>query len=289
MIVNLKTLLQDAEKNNYAVAGFNAPDFAALEAVIEAAEETGQPIILSHASTHEKFLPLEEAALRFTYYARKACVPICLHIDHATSYDYALRALRFGFTSVMYDCAHLGFEENIKEVQAYTAIAHKMDVSVEAEIGRMPSSISGQGGCSETGVAIENIEQYFSIPEEVKEFVTRTGIDAITVSFGTIHGISITKPNLNIERLKKIHAATDCPLVMHGGSGIEDSQITEAINNGIRKINYYTAMSRSPLSIVAETIAEDNGDANSAIIFGLMKEAMKEVAKDRIRLFSNKC
>jgi len=287
MIVNLKTLMDDAQKRNYAVGGFNAPDFATLEATIEAAEETKTPIILSHASTHDVFIPLEEAAERFKYFAKKTDIPICLHVDHATSYDYAVKALRYGFTSVMYDCAHLDFEENIREVAAYTEVAHAMDVSVEAEVGRMPSSIEGQGGCSETGVAIEDIEQYYSVPDDVAEFVSRTGIDAITVSFGTIHGISITKPVLDIEHLKKLRLATDCPLVMHGGSGVSRDNIKEAINNGIRKINYYTEMSRSPLPEISRKLAENDEGLNAPILYGIMKDTMKKVMIDRIRLFNN--
>jgi len=187
----------------------------------------------------------------------------------------------------MYDCAHLGFEENIREVAAYTELAHTMGVSVEAEVGRMPSSVEGHGGCTETGVAIEDIEQYYSDPDEVAEFVTRTGVDAITVSFGTIHGISITKPVLDINHLKKIRAATDCPLVMHGGSGVSRESITDAINNGIRKINFFTQISRAPLAEVADKLAEDNEGLNVPILYGVMKREMKKVLIDCIRLFNN--
>jgi len=287
MIVNLKTLMEDAQKRNYAVGGFNAPDFATLEATIEAAEDTKTPVILSHAALHDEFLPLEEAAERFKYFAEKTSIPICLHVDHAITYDYAVKALRYGFTSIMYDCAHMEFEENIREVTAFTKLAHTMGVSVEAEVGRMPSSIEGHGGCSETGVAIENIEQYYSVPEDVAEFVRRTGVDAITVSFGTIHGISITKPVLDIGHLKKLKEATGCPLVMHGGSGVSREDITKAINNGIRKINFYTEMSRSPLPEIAQKLKEDDGSLSVPIIYGIMKRAMKSVLIDRIRLFNN--
>jgi len=287
MIVNLKTLMNDAIKNNYAVGGFNAPDYVTLEATIEAAEETKTPIILSHAFPHEAFISLDEAAERFKYFARKTDVPICLHVDHAASYDYAVKALRYGFTSVMYDCSHLDLEENIREVAEFTELAHTMEVSVEAAVGRMPSSNEGQGGCTETGVAIENIEQYYSVPDEVAEFVNRTGVDAVAVSFGMIHGLSITKPVLDIKHLKKIRAATECPLVMHGGSGVTRKSITEAIDNGIRKINYFTQMSRSPLPEIAAMLSEDNEGLNVPIIYGVMKRTIKKVLIDRIRLFNN--
>jgi len=288
MIVNLKTLMNDAQKNNYAVGGFNAPDFATLEAIIEAAEETKSPIILSHAFLHEEFVSLEEAADRFKHFAGKTEIPVCLHIDHALSYEYAVKALRYGFTSVMYDCAHMDFEENVREVAAFTELAHTMDVSVEAEVGRMPSSVEGHGGCSETGVAIENIEQYYSVPDEVAEFVNRTNVDAITVSFGTIHGISITKPVLDIEHLKKIRSATGCPLVMHGGSDVTREDITKAINNGIQKINFYTQISRSPLPELADMFAKEDENLSVPLIYRVMKNSTKRVVMDRIQLFNNR-
>lgn len=287
MLVNPKEILMDAEKNNYAVACINATTLEAITAIIEAAEELDAPVMLSHAQSHERFAPIDVFGPLFADFALKAKVPVIVHLDHGTSYQYVMKAVRNGFTSIMYDCAHLPFKENIRQLKDFTEIAHSLGIIVEAEVGRMPSNIVGQGGCTEYGVAIENIEEYYSKPEEASEFVKQTNVDMLTVSFGTVHGLFVEKPNLDIALLKRIHKACECTLVMHGSTGVENEQVIDAINNGLRKINFYTGMGIAPIPEISAKL----GNAKEPVYFHeialLSKEIMKEKAKEKILLMQN--
>lgn len=288
MLVNPKEILLDAEKNNYAIACINATSLEAILGIIEAAEELDAPVMLSHAQLHEPFAPIDVFGPLFVNFALKAKVPVIIHLDHGTSYPYVMKAIRNGFTSIMYDCAHLPFEENIRLVKDFTEIAHSLGIIVEAEVGQMPSNIVGHGGCTEYGVAIENIEEYFTKPEEASEFVKQTKVDLLAVSFGTVHGLFVEKPNLDIALLKKIYDMTDCALVMHGSTGVEDEQIIDAINTGLRKMNYYTGMGIAPIPEISARIAGSKEPLYFHDIALLSKEIMKEKAKERILLMQNK-
>lgn len=288
MLMNPKEILRDAEKNNYAIVGINATTLEGIHAIIEAAEELDAPVMLSHAQGHEPFAPIDVFGSLFHEAAQKAKVPVIIHLDHGTNYNYVMKAIRNGFTSIMYDCAHLPFEENIRRVKDFTEIAHELGVLVEAEVGQMPSNIVGQGGCTEFGVAIENIRDYYTKPEEASEFVKQTRVDLLTVSFGTVHGLFVEKPDLDIELLKRIHALTDCALVMHGTTGVEDEQVVEAINHGLRKCNYYTGVGIAPIPDIEERIKNAKEPVYYHELAQIAKEVMKQKAKEKILLMQNK-
>lgn len=288
MLVNLAELLTEAQKGNYAVGGFNTTNYESLTAVLEAAEETGSPVILSHAQAHEPFANVETFGALMVQYARQAKVPVSVHLDHGSDYDYVMRAVRVGFSSIMYDCAQYDLEENIRRVAKFTEMAHKLGISVEAEVGHMPSNIVGQGGCTQFGCPIEHLEDYFTQPEEAAAFSRRTGCDALTVSFGTVHGVYVEKPVLDIQRLSQINSQTACPLVMHGTSGVDDAQILEAINHGVRKFNFYTGMGTAPSAAIQNLLCAAQAPVYTHEISALSKRMMKEVVMDRMRLFQNK-
>lgn len=287
MLVNLAQLLEDAEKGNYAIGGFNTPNFESLTAVLEAAEEMNTPVILSHAQAHEHFANIETFGALMVQYAKSVRIPVAVHLDHGSSIDYVMRAVRVGFSSIMYDCAELPIEENIKRIKEFTEMAHKLGISVEAEVGHMPSNIVGQGGCTESGHKMENIEDYYTNPDQAGIFAERTGCDALTVSFGTVHGVYVETPVLDIELLKKIRKKTCCPLVMHGTSGVDDRQVLLAIENGVRKFNFYTGMGTAPSHQIVKLITGSENPIYTHEISHLSKQIMKEVAKDRIALFQN--
>jgi fructose-bisphosphate aldolase class II len=288
MLANPKEILKDAEKNKYAIAGINATSLEAIMAVIEAAEELDAPVMLSHAQLHEPFAPIDVFGPLFVHFAMRAKVPVIIHLDHGLTMEYVMKAVRNGFTSIMYDCAHLPFEENVHNVVEFTKTAHNLGIIVEAEVGRMPSNVVGHGGCTEYGVAIENIRDYFTKPKEAAEFVKRTGVDMLTVSFGTVHGLFVEKPNLDIALLKKIKEVTDSALVMHGSTGVDDAQILDAISNGLSKINYYTGMGTAPVPSIAKSIEKAEIPLYFHDIAHEAKEIMKEKAKERILLFQNR-
>ena len=289
MLANPKEILLDAERNNYAIAGINATTYEGIQAVIEAAEELNMPVMLSHAQVHEPFAPINVFGPLMVRFAKEAKVPVIIHLDHGVDYNYVMKAVRNGFTSIMYDCAHLPFEENTEEVRKFVEIAHELGIIVEAEVGQMPSNIEGIGGCSQYGVATENIEQYYTVPEKAEEFCKKTNVDMLTISFGTVHGFFVEKPVLDLERVKKIHSLIpSVGLVMHGTTGVDEEQIKNAINAGIRKFNYFTGIGTSANQSIEEQIKNATAPIYYHEIASNAKQIMKERAKHIIEVFQNK-
>lgn len=288
MIANPKELLMDADKNNYALAGINATSAAGVDAVLMAAEELGAPVMLSHAQSHENFAPIDTFGRYMVQKAAEAKIPVIVHLDHGTNYSYLIRAIRSGFTSIMYDCAELPLEENISRVKDFTEVAHEIGVIVEAEVGLMPSNIKGQGGCTESGVPVENIKQYFTDPQMAADYANATGVDMLTISFGTVHGFFVEKPVLDIERVKSIRSKTNVSLVMHGTTGVDEKQIVEAIDAGIRKFNYFTGVGTAASEEIERYICKSTEPVYFHEIEMLAREIMKSSAKNAIELMLNK-
>lgn len=285
MLVNNKVLLEDAEKNNYAVAGINTTSLTMLRAVVEAAEELNMPVILSHAQLHEPYAPIDLMAPLMKKAAEDAKVPCSLHLDHGVSEKYILKAIRNGFTSIMVDFARCSFEENIARTKAMTDICHELDISVEGEFGEMPSNVIGQGRSLPEG---KTIDYFYTDPNKAKEFAERTGIDNMVVSFGSVHGIYIENPVMDFERLRKIREKLPgFPLVMHGGSGLSREDTKKCIDGGIRKINYYTYMATAPSKELPEYLAKAKTPPYFHEIAEYSKEIMKKQAKYAIELFKN--
>ena len=238
MLVNLKDILKIAEARKCAVGSFNTPNLASLKAVINAAEELNEPVILMHAEVHEEMglCKMDEIAPIMLFMADRAKVPVCVHLDHATDLEYLKRGLDLGFTSVMYDGSVLDNELNFANTSVAVSLAARCGASVEAEIGSMGARESGAGDADES---------IYTDPETAVKFSEETGIDALACAFGTAHGIYLKQPKLDFERLKKIHSMVKIPLVMHGGSGVSHEDYKKVISLGIRKINYYTYMAKA--------------------------------------------
>lgn len=238
MLVNLKDILKIAEARKCAVGSFNTPNLASLKAVINAAEELNEPVILMHAEVHEEMgiCKMDEIAPIMLFMADRAKVPVCVHLDHATDLEYLKRGLDLGFTSVMYDGSVLDNELNFANTSVAVSLAARFGASVEAEIGSMGARESGAGDADES---------IYTDPETAVKFFEETGIDALACAFGTAHGIYLKQPKLDFERLKKIHSMVNIPLVMHGGSGVSHEDYKKVISLGIRKINYYTYMAKA--------------------------------------------
>lgn len=199
-------------------------------------------------------------------------------------YEYAIKAVRAGFNSIMYDCSVLSLEKNIEEVRRFTKLAHKMGVAVEGEVGCMPSNIVGQGGCTEFGKEIINIKDYYTKPEEARRFVEETGVDMLTVSFGTVHGVFVDKPELDIQLLTDIHKETDAYLVMHGSSGVDQDQMLAAVDHGVRKINHYTSVGTAPASPLMEAVQRAEDPVYYHDLAKMSKDIIKEKSKEIIAL-----
>lgn len=242
MLVSLQEVMAYAEQHHCAIGSFNTPNLECINAVLRVAEAHHVPVILSHAEIHEEVSPLSVIGSVMVLMAKTAKVPVCVHLDHCEHLDYMRRALELGFTGVMYDGSALSYEENVANTQKAVAMAKPYGAGVEAEIGKLASR--------EGGVDAGSAGPVYTDPDLAKQFVDATGIDALAPSFGTAHGIYKAKPVLDLERVEKIKELTGLPLVMHGGSGVSDENYRVAIDKGIRKINYYSYMSRAGVTAV---------------------------------------
>ena len=287
MLVNMKEILETAEKNQYAIGCINTPNVETIRAVIGAAEELNTPVIIDHAQVHDSLIPIERTGPEMIAYAKKAKVPVCVHLDHGSDYNFVMRAIRVGFPSIMYDCSELPYEENLKNVKEFTKIAHNLGITVEAELGIMASSEEDSHG----GKALTNeeIRKYFTDPKQAAEFAEKTGCDALAVCFGTMHGIYAEPPKLDITRVTEIRAALpkSCRVVMHGASGVEFSEVQNAINAGCSKINYYSYMAKATTKFVMEKTAETNGKIPYHELQEATFEFMEDYAKNVIKAFKN--
>ena len=283
MLVNLKEILEIAEKNNTAIGMFNATGLDSLQAVISAAEELSQPVIIAHAEVHNIYNDVFLVAPAMIAMAKAAKVPVCVHLDHGTSLDMIWRALRLGFTSVMIDASALPYEENLRLTKMVTDIAHSMGVSVEAELGRLVTGESGEAASDMT----MRPEDYYTDPDEARAFCKATGVDALAIAFGTSHGFYKSEPKLSFDVIKKVKEATGLPLVMHGGSGVSEEGFKESIRCGIRKINYYSYMSAAGYDAAREVIESGKTKYLHDVEFAAMK-AMREDVKRAISVFSGK-
>ncbi len=246
-LVDLKTVLGHAAANRYAVGAFNVINLDFLEAVVKAAEAKRSPVILNIAEAHFPYVTLEHICPAIKAIAEKSNVPLVLNLDHGESFAAIIRALRNGFTSVMFDGSKLPYEENVRQTADVVRICRAAGVSIEAELG----AVGGEEGGGLVGAA--DPDRYTS-PEQTRDFVQRTGIDALAVAIGNAHGRYKGKPQLDFTRLEHIRDAAGIPLVLHGGSGIPDEDFRRAIGLGIAKINFYTGMSQAALEATAQAM-----------------------------------
>ncbi|USK44049.1 class II fructose-bisphosphate aldolase [Cytobacillus oceanisediminis] len=288
MLVTLRENLDKAEVGNYAVGAFNCPTLESVRAVIEAAEELQVPVILSHAEVHNEIIPIEIMGLILVECAKRASVPVTVHLDHGSNLEIVKKAIDIGFSSVMIDASHMGYEENVKTVREVVGYAHGHNVSVEAELGMMTSSgIGGEETAGGEAAEQNQPSDYYTDPIIAKDFVYRTEIDALAASFGTVHGIYLTEPDLDFDRLSSIYKNIQRPVVMHGGSGLSTDEYVTAINSGVRKINYYSYAAKAGANAVKEYINE-----NTNLFYHdftvVAKAAIKKDVKRAMEIFSNK-
>lgn len=276
MLVTLNEILALAAEKDCAVGAFNTPNLECINAVLDAAEALNVPVILSHAELHESVSPLAVIGPVMVAAAKRASVPVCVHLDHCETLSYMEQALEMGFTGVMYDGSTLPYEENVANTKIAVAMAKKYGANVEAEIGTLASR---EGGGENAAGPV------YTDPDLAVQFCNETGIDALAPSFGTAHGIYKAKPVLDLERVKVISQKTGLPLVMHGGSGVSDEDYRTAIHNGIRKINYYSYMAKAGVNAVQAMLAAGDVTFYHDLALAAQK-AMEENAKKAMMVFA---
>ena len=285
MLVTLNEVMKIAEEREIAIGSFNTPNLESLEAIIRAAEELDLPVIIQFAQCHEPWIPLSLIGPIMVEAAKKAAVPVCVHLDHGETLEYLQQALDIGFTGIMYDGSTLSYEENLANTKQAVAMAKKTGASVEAELGSMGRRESGAG--DDTGADDET--KIYTDPDQAAVFVKETGIDALACSFGTTHGIYLAEPKLDFDVVKNVRAKTDqIPVVMHGGSGVSREDYKKAIKAGTRKINYFTYMDKAGGNAAAAYVesVKDGEPLFFSSVFMAAREAMKENVKEAMKMFA---
>ena len=280
MLIPFREITRDALRRRYAVGAFNCLSVENVMGAVAAAEELHSPIILQLAEVQFPEAPMELMAPVFLRAARDAKVPVAVHLDHGRSIETCIRAVREGFTSVMFDGAELPFEENAEQTRLVVRLAHAAGVDVEAELGRVGDTGFGGDG---TAAAAADV---FTDVEESARFIARTGTDALAIAIGNLHGRYTATPRLNIARLREIHARNAVPLVLHGGSGTSEEDFKACIRNGICKINVATAIQIAAAEAVAEYLARGGSPGYIGIKRRIIEASQRAVA-EHIRLFES--
>ncbi|MDR1488484.1 MAG: class II fructose-bisphosphate aldolase [Holosporales bacterium] len=303
-IVNTKETFKDALNSKYAIGAFNFSNMEILQAIVETAnEEKVSCVIIQVSESAIKYMGMEYLLHMVKASAETSSVPLCLHLDHGKSFDICAQCINFGFSSVMIDNSYLEFDDNIEFTKQVVEYAKSKNVSVEAEVG----ILSG----IEDGVNASEADSFLTDPNQAAEFIEKTGVDSLAISIGTSHGPNKGKtgsPNLNIERLSEIkkRIGKDFPLVLHGASsvyqditkicnelgmeiknafGVKDSDIKEAIKNGIAKINVDTDVRLAFLAGVLESLRDNKNNIDPRKHLGIAKKTVKEVIRRKIRTF----
>jgi ketose-bisphosphate aldolase len=274
-LVSMKTLIQNGREQHFAVPLFDVPSLNAAIGAVEAAEAVNAPVILG---MYNAWFDLPEApavCAGLHALAEGAKVPVSLMLDHCASYIQCIKAIRFGFTDVMFDGSSLPFEENLRITSLVREAAHAVGVGVEAELGHV-----GLGAEYEVGEA----RAHFTQPEMVQEFVSASGVDFLAVAFGTAHGNYKTSPQLDLDLLAQLNAVSTVPLVMHGGSGLSEDQFKGAIQGGIAKINVATHIFNEIEARTAQSAAD--GKTNLFAIEGIIRASFRELCTYYLQLFS---
>lgn len=278
LLVTLNEVMKIAEEKKIAIGSFNTPNLEGLQAVTEAAEELALPVIIQFAQCHEPWIPLSIMGPIMVEAAKKAAVPVCVHLDHGETIEYLQQALDLGFTAVMYDGSVLSYEENLVNTKKVVEMAAKTGASVEAELGSMGKRESGTG--DDSGAQDET--KIYTDPEQASVFVRETGIDALACSFGTTHGIYLSEPKLDFEVVRNVRKLTnDIPVVMHGGSGVSKEDFRKAVEAGVRKINYFTYMDKSGGNAAVDYLGSLK--EGEPVFFSSISMAARDAMKENVK------
>ena len=261
-LVGLKEMLAEARRRRYGVLSLLGGNLDMVIGQIAAAEEQRAPLILAFNQAVTPQVPLELGMPMLVNAARWAKVPVATTLDHGNSLESVVRAIHLGTSSVMFDGSTLAYEENVRQTQEVVRVAHTLGVSVEAELGSIAGSAAEVGGTGHELTAPDDggSSSTFTDPVLAVDFVERTGVDALAISFGNVHGTYRGQPNLDLDLVREIHARVDIPLVMHGASGLADGEYIRIVEAGISKLCYYTAMGKRAANDIHDWLKDAGRD-----------------------------
>ena len=273
-LVTSGEMLSKAQEGGYAVGAFNAENMEMVKAIIQAAEELKAPVMIQTTPSTIKYGTVETYAAIVAAEAAKASVPVCLHLDHGSSFELAMQAIHAGYTSVMIDGSKLDFEGNIAETKRVADVANALNIPCEAELGKV-------GGKEDD---LEAEADTNTDPQEAKEFVERTGVTSLAVAIGTAHGFYVGTPVLDKERLSEIREVVDIPLVLHGASGLSDEDVSDCVKRGICKVNFATEL-RAAYTKAVKELLEEKPDTIDPKAYGKVGiQAVKELVMARMKV-----
>lgn len=277
MLVNMKEILYNVGIKNCAVGSFNIYSYETIKGVLDAAQQQNVPAILAFGEKYLKNMDFSSVYSLVKILSKNIEVPFVLHLDHCSNLKNVYKAIQAGFTSVMYDGSSLPYEQNIANTLKVVEVAHSCNVSVEAELGSLAIGVGSHEGKLTD-------EEVYTDPLAARDFVQKTGVDALAVSIGTVHGMYNGIPNIRVEILKKIKAKVNIPLVLHGGSGTPQDILRDCIDNGICKINVNTEISVFTMGQMKQLL--NNGSKYHLSEVSLMQtNFVKEIVRRYMILF----
>lgn len=276
MLVNLNDVLGPAKNGKYSVGLFNTVNLEMAKGVIAAAEELRSPVIIGTAEVLLPYASLEDLAYFLIPMAKKATVPVVVHFDHGLTESLIYEAIELGFSSVMYDCSTLNYEDNCRAVANMVKFAHQRGVSLEAELGHV-----GANANSAEGDAADSI---YTDVEEAADFIAKTGADALAIAFGSAHGAYKSTPKLDFQRLSEIAAKITTPLVLHGGSGLSENDFKTSIAKGISKINIFTDINCASAKAAHDCYC--NGMGMTDLMLSMI-DAVKLTTMEKMKIFGS--
>lgn len=278
-LVSMTAMLHAAKANHYAVGQFNMNNLEFTQAIIEAAAEEKSPVIFGVSEGALKYMGLEYTVAMAKAASDKYDVPVALHLDHGSSFEVVVQCIRAGFSSVMFDGSHHSFEENISLTKKVVEIAHMVGVSVEGELGTI--------GGVEDDLSVAEEDAAFAKPEEAIRYWEETRVDALALAVGTAHGVYKGEPRIRFDIIKAVADKIEAPIVLHGGSGVPDQAIREAIRQGAGKINVNTENQVASTETIRKILAAKPDLIDPRKYLGPGRDAIKEVVKTKIRLFGS--
>ncbi|OBR67844.1 fructose-1,6-bisphosphate aldolase, class II [Paenibacillus oryzae] len=278
-LVSMNELLPKAKANKYAVGQFNMNNLEFAQATVEAAIEENSPFIYGVSEGALKYMGIEFTVAMAKAAADKSGLPIALHLDHGSSFDVAMKCIRAGFSSVMFDGSHYGLEENIALTKEVVKAARAMGVSVEGELGTI--------GGVEDDLSVDEADAKMADPAEAIRFYEETGVDCLAIAVGTAHGMYKGEPKIHYDIIQKVADAIPVPIVLHGGSGVPDEAIRLSIQAGVGKINVNTENQVACTNAIREVLLANSEVIDPRKYLTPARAAMKAVIKEKIRLFGS--
>lgn len=278
-LVSMNEFLPKAKANKFAVGQFNMNNLEFAKAITEAAMEEKSPFIFGVSEGALKYMGIEYTVAIAEAAAKQSGLPIALHLDHGSTFEVAMKCIRAGFSSVMFDGSHHSFEDNIRLTKEVVKAAHAMGVSVEGELGTI--------GGVEDDISVDEKDAALAKPEEAIRFYEETGVDCVAIAVGTAHGMYKGEVKIRYDIIEEVAKAIPVPIVLHGGSGVPDDAIKQSIAAGVGKINVNTENQVACTEAIREVLAKDAKVYDPRKYLTPAKNAMVEVVRSKIRLFGS--